>query len=562
MLTTIFKNTFGITLSLTPVIILLLALSPMLKKRYTPKLPYFIWMIVAIRLLLPVPLSNIAMPHVVIPAGKAVYHLQNDRAVVARAFAEIETASPNAAIQNMISPPAQTAISWIGILAMVWMAGVCVYLIWQLVSYGTIKRRFTRWSIAVRDQSAMKMLEEIRRELGIKKEIGLYQSEHISGPLLIGFIRPSIIFPMVTIEDTYLRGILRHELLHFRRGDLWYKLLLMFATSLNWFNPVVYLMARQAEMDMELACDSDVLMGADNHSRKEYGHAILSLMEQERAARIPLTTYFFSSKNQIKQRFLGIVDASNKRKGLSVLCISMVIVIAAGAIIGCGYLTAPLTENAEPDELAASSDEEKTPLVENSEIPLTEPMPINNDVEIHSQIVPDMQEMERLFLSDLENNQEKQAETQQNISQVYEHTQWSTSPYVGGEMAWPVPGFYMIASEYGMRFEGTDLHTGMDISGAEVYGKDVIAVSDGIVKVVNLEYKPGEGYGIYVIVDHGGGVSTLYAQLSKVSVSVGDEVKKGQEIAQVGSTGGATGSHLHFEVRLDGTHVNPKPYLL
>ena len=92
-------------------------------------------------------------------------------------------------------------------------------------------------------------------------------------------------------------------------------------------------------------------------------------------------------------------------------------------------------------------------------------------------------------------------------------------------------------------------------------GATIVAANTGTVVKTNTSFTPGRGYGIYVIIDHGGGKSTLYGHCSALLVSEGQTVSRGQPIAQVGSTGWSTGPHLHFEVREDGNHVNPLPYL-
>ena len=133
------------------------------------------------------------------------------------------------------------------------------------------------------------------------------------------------------------------------------------------------------------------------------------------------------------------------------------------------------------------------------------------------------------------------------------------SEYIGGEMAWPVPGYTRITSNYGMRTHPITgvykLHTGVDI-GAPM-GASFIAANDGVVTKASFN----TAYGNMVIIDHGGGVSTLYAHGSEILVTVGQTVKKGDSILKVGSTGYSTGAHAHFEVRVNGQVVNPMPYI-
>ncbi|MBR5559604.1 MAG: peptidoglycan DD-metalloendopeptidase family protein [Oscillospiraceae bacterium] len=152
--------------------------------------------------------------------------------------------------------------------------------------------------------------------------------------------------------------------------------------------------------------------------------------------------------------------------------------------------------------------------------------------------------------------QAKMAAIQAEIDDIYSQIQ-SSGDYVGGQLAWPVPGFRTITSEFGWRFGGSDYHTGFDISGSGVNGKSIVAANSGT--VVYVKYGTS-GYGRYLIVDHGGGYTTLYAHCSEIMVEVGEYVSRGQAIAKVGSTGWSTGPHLHFEVRVNGVAKNPRSY--
>ena len=131
--------------------------------------------------------------------------------------------------------------------------------------------------------------------------------------------------------------------------------------------------------------------------------------------------------------------------------------------------------------------------------------------------------------------------------------------YIGGVLAWPVPGYTKITSNYGMRVHPITgqykLHTGVDISAP--IGANFVAANDGI--VTKAEYNTA--YGKMVVIDHGGGISTLYAHGSEILVTVGQTVKKNDAILKVGSTGYSTGPHAHFEVRMNGVVTNPIPYI-
>lgn len=139
-------------------------------------------------------------------------------------------------------------------------------------------------------------------------------------------------------------------------------------------------------------------------------------------------------------------------------------------------------------------------------------------------------------------------------------TNSSISPeYIGGVMAWPIPGYTTITSKFGMRTHPITgvykLHSGVDISAPT--GTNFIAAADGVVTKASYNV----AYGNMVIIDHGGGVSTLYAHGSEIMVQVGQTVKQKDVVLKVGSTGYSTGPHAHFEVRVGGSPVQPLDYI-
>jgi murein DD-endopeptidase MepM/ murein hydrolase activator NlpD len=131
--------------------------------------------------------------------------------------------------------------------------------------------------------------------------------------------------------------------------------------------------------------------------------------------------------------------------------------------------------------------------------------------------------------------------------------------YAGGELAWPVPGHYRITSPYGGRIHPItgvwSTHGGTDIAAPN--GTPIVSSNDGVVIYAGYHYS----YGNYIIVDHGGGIATLYAHCSKLLAWNGQAVTKGETIALIGSTGESTGNHIHYEVRVNGVRKDPMGYL-
>jgi len=135
----------------------------------------------------------------------------------------------------------------------------------------------------------------------------------------------------------------------------------------------------------------------------------------------------------------------------------------------------------------------------------------------------------------------------------------SDADYAGGVMTWPAPGYTRITSVFGYRIhpilKTKKLHTGIDIGVPA--NSTVVAAQSGTVIAAGYN----GGYGKIVMIDHGGGIVTLYAHNNTILVKVGDKVAKGQAISKSGSTGLSTGPHLHFEVRENGKYVNPVPWV-
>ena len=157
------------------------------------------------------------------------------------------------------------------------------------------------------------------------------------------------------------------------------------------------------------------------------------------------------------------------------------------------------------------------------------------------------------FEVELKKAEKEEAAVQAKINQMLREL--AKTEYVGGTFAWPVPGVTRITDVFGPRVhpvtKKNSVHTGVDIAGP--HGSKIVAANGGTVLIAGYTY----AYGNYVVINHGGGYTTLYGHMSKMAVKEGQSVDKGQLIGYVGSTGLSTGNHCHFEIRKNGTPENP-----
>ena len=182
---------------------------------------------------------------------------------------------------------------------------------------------------------------------------------------------------------------------------------------------------------------------------------------------------------------------------------------------------------------------------------------LQNTKKMRENFIEKLSDEEKTLQAKIDEINKQYEEVNQQILELAQ--QGLDTTYIGGELAWPVPGYTRITSKYAMRVHPITgqykLHTGVDI-GAPM-GANFVAANDGVV----VKAGPNTAYGNMVIIDHGGGISTLYAHGSEILVEVGQTVKRGDAILKVGSTGYSTGPHAHFEVRINGVTTDPLPYI-
>lgn len=214
-------------------------------------------------------------------------------------------------------------------------------------------------------------------------------------------------------------------------------------------------------------------------------------------------------------------------------------------------------EKNEIEQSKEKLDNTKKEMIEAKQTQLKTAKVLENTKIVRQQYIDKLSEEEQSLQKQIDEYNAQYAALEQEIRAIALN---SISPeYIGGVMAWPVPGYTRITSQFAMRVHPITgvykLHTGVDI-GAPT-GTNFVAAADGVVTKAGYN----SAYGNMVIIDHGGGISTLYAHGSEIMVEVGQEIKKLDTVLKVGSTGYATGPHAHFEVRINGSPVQPLDYI-
>lgn len=353
-----------LTLPMALVIAVLLAAGPLLGRRFTAKWRYWAWLLIAVRLLLPV---GITLPQPVVtlpqPQGEFTYPVSREEPaptepapvgdpiqVVPGAaendpYQQIKTGTtaptgpstetPKPAEPAIIPTPAATrSIPVMEAVGWCWAAGTALFLLWQLGSYLALRAKLSRSRRPLTDEAILAVLERESAAAGRQKPLPVYTAA-VGSPMIVGAIKPTLLLPELELSTEQLSLVFRHELIHYRRRDIWYKLLLMLANAIHWFNPMVWLMVYAADRDLELSCDEAVVAGRDEAYREEYGRCLLAVVRAGMSRRTLFTTNFYSGKKTLKNRLATIFDTTKKHRGTLALAALLLAAAVAGSLVAC-----------------------------------------------------------------------------------------------------------------------------------------------------------------------------------------------------------------------------------
>lgn len=352
----IFFSMVGVSITVSIVVVILLLLSSFVNGRYAVKWRYFIWLILAIRLLIPVDFGLTSPPVELDLTDREIFYSMDQDQLSKMApekpkeFIETEntTSSQRVVYQNRIYSYNQELLAAkksagktvrIGdVVTWIYFGGIIVFLFWQLGLYLSFRHSTRRWYREVTNQQLMETFERLRVEMGIRKIFRIRVCRKILSPMIVGLFKPTLLLPHEGYQNIDLEIILKHELVHYKRNDLWFKLLLICANALHWFNPIVYRMVKEANKDIEISCDEEVLRGADLSLRKRYSERILDLMKGNNHQEAPISTSFHGGKGMLKSRIQNIFDDRVKKKGaLAFLSILALVLIFSACQLDVGH---------------------------------------------------------------------------------------------------------------------------------------------------------------------------------------------------------------------------------
>lgn len=368
-LETIFLLLLKASLASTIILLLLFLIRKLFQKHLKPRIVHILWFLVLIKLLVPIaPQSPISLFNVLPQSFPMEWNsgqksvqptpfigtstnsaIQSNEADVKNPFPTLLPSRENESDSSDVtgSSPVQgdslgitNGLTWRSIASLVWLGGFLCLGGYYLFSVLIFRRRVGN-SLKIEDAQVLTVLETCTQKLNIKKQIYAYETSYLRSPCLYGLWKPRIYLPedISTIADAnQLTHILMHELIHYKRKDLWFNSLWALAVGMHWYNPLAWVSIRKMRADQEVSCDASALEALGEREAVPYGMTLLMLsrsFSQAPATRINLS-HFGDNKYEAKRRIMMITKFKKGSYKLSAAAVLLVVVL--GAIL----LTNPL----------------------------------------------------------------------------------------------------------------------------------------------------------------------------------------------------------------------------
>jgi len=362
------KILLSLSVSGTLLLLLILGLKPLYKSRFSKRWQYYIWIIVALRFLLPFTPDTTIVGSLFEKPGTPV--ITN----------EIPT-SPNvpapANTDNSKTEPIQADRDIAAAMREPFNRYVCLFFIWSVFALVLFVRKITIYqgfiqyikagSTEVSDIKTLNLLSDCEEKLNIKTRVELSRNPLIASPIMIGFFRARIVLPACELDDKELSYIFVHELIHYKQRDMFYKWLIQIVVCAHWFNPFVYLLEKEVNKSCELSCDEKVISILDDKARREYGDTLISFLQSNNLYKSSLASVTLTEgAEQLKERLGAIMKFKKKSKGIIAITAIFSVLVCVCFFVTGAYAASPATnnnlvlkDNGKPNEVSIKTESDR-----------------------------------------------------------------------------------------------------------------------------------------------------------------------------------------------------------
>ncbi len=362
------KILLSLSVSGTLLLLLILGLKPLYKSRFSKRWQYYIWIIVALRFLLPFTPDTTIVGSLFEKPGTTV--ITN----------EIPT-SPNvpapANTDNSKTEPIQADRDIAAAMREPFNRYVCLFFIWSVFALVLFVRKITIYqgfiqyikagSTEVSDIKTLNLLSDCEEKLNIKTRVELSRNPLIASPIMIGFFRARIVLPACELDDKEWSYIFVHELIHYKQRDMFYKWLIQIVVCAHWFNPFVYLLEKEVNKSCELSCDEKVISILDDKARREYGDTLISFLQSNNLYKSSLASVTLTEgAEQLKERLGAIMKFKKKSKGIIAITAIFSVLVCVCFFVTGAYAASPATnnnlvlkDNGKPNEVSIKTESDR-----------------------------------------------------------------------------------------------------------------------------------------------------------------------------------------------------------
>ncbi len=337
MILNIFKAIMVTSFSGTVLTLFLVVIKPITKRYFASSWHYYMWFVVLIVMIMPIRISLPESTHYISQSASQNSHNQSTENKPIRVVNEDFQLNPQMAERTYNNPDTQKLVTYVGlnVISLFWLVGVLVIFAFKLTGYMIFLIRLRKYSDII-------SCPEIRNftDTNITTRI----SDKISSPLMIGVIKPTLLLPKIQLTEEELGNVLAHEMTHFRRKDILYKWFVGIVKCIHWFNPVVYYISAQVDIECEISCDLSVVKEMSDDEEKCYINTILNLLCAGNKKIAALTTGMTGNKRTLKKRFTMIKNRKRAKKPLRIFSSIVSVILMITTLFASGVLATTVLE--------------------------------------------------------------------------------------------------------------------------------------------------------------------------------------------------------------------------